>query len=440
MFSFEYSNVVATTNVNKSRKRKNLYLQLSAGFILVGLHSSVNAELAVGLNNTNPILNTNGNPPISGSSNVGSLNGSNNGSNTNTSNGGTGSQGGSINLNTGGTISNTSANGSGGAGVNIGNNPSFANGGIVSSTSILTIQSQAQAFSGVQNNLNMMMHGAHSRPLSHLVPAGEKTVWVAGDTGRDDHGSRSGDTGLAEINVGHNLGLAQINLTIGQTWANQSMALGGRLNADGQYLMFEAIVPILAERKLYAVLGGFGHWGNADVRRGYMNAGSVVASKGNTDTETYGVRARLEWLDSQEIAGVQLSPYADISYVKTHMDGYDEKNGPVNISFNSQKDDNTTLRLGFNAIRPISNTRFNWVANFEAAHAFNDKEAAISGAIAGTAFRVSSTSNTVQNDWVKAGVGVEGIVANGKGSLMLNGTTSSGLPNAWLAASYQLSF
>ena len=62
----------------------------------------------------------------------------------------------------------------------------------------------------------------------------------------------------------------------------------------------------------------------------------------------------------------------------------------------------------------------------------------ISGAIAGTAFNVASAK--VQNNWVKAGVGAEGMIGNGKGSLMLNCTTSSGLLNAWLAASYQMNF
>lgn len=302
----------------------------------------------------------------------------------------------------------------------------------------ISLQSTSQAVTGVDSNINMMVYGAHSRPLSHLVAEGEKTAWVAGDFGRDDHGSRSGDVGLAEVNAGYNFGPAQVNVTLGQTWANQNLAFGGNLNADGQYVMVEAIAPISKERKLYAVVSGFGHWGDSDVRRGYINGGALASSKGNTDTETYGVRARLEWLDAKEIAGVQLSPYADISYVKSHMDGYTEKNGPTNATFDSRNNDNTTFRLGFNAMRPISGTNFNFVANLEAAHATSDDSGSISGAIAGTAFNVASTR--VQNDWVKAGVGAEGMIGQGKGSLMLNGTTSSGLPNAWLAASYQMNF
>ena len=78
------------------------------------------------------------------------------------------------------------------------------------------------------------------------------------------------------------------------------------------------------------------------------------------------------------------------------------------------------------------------VANLEAAHAFSDDAGAISGSLSGTTFNVASTQ--VQDDWVKAGVGAEGMVGKCKGTLMLNGTTSSGLPTAWLAASYQMNF
>ncbi len=120
------------------------------------------------------------------------------------------------------------------------------------------------------------------------------------------------------------------------------------------------------------------------------------------------------------------------------MDGYNEKNGPSLVSFSARNDHNTALRLSVNALWPITGSKFNMVANLEAAHAFSDDAGAISGSLSGTTFNVASTQ--VQDDWVKAGVGAEGMVGKCKGTLMLNGTTSSGLPTAWLAASYQMNF
>ena len=52
----------------------------------------------------------------------------------------------------------------------------------------------------------------------------------------------------------------------------------------------------------------------------------------------------------------------------------------------------------------------------------------------------SGTGLDYQNDWLKAGVGVEGALGDGKASLMLNCTTDSDQPDMWVAASYQLAF
>lgn len=368
---------------------------------------------------------------ITNSNSTLTIQGANNSSNS--GNGSVAISGGNINISNG-TITLTGGN------VTIGSSSSLSSASItaVDFSSILSLPLVSQAYIVIENNLNMMMHGAHSRPLSHLVNEGENTFWVAGDIGRDDHGNRSGETGLAEINAGYNLGLAQFNITLGQTWANQDLAFGGRFDTDGQYVMLEAIAPISKENKLYFVIGGYGHWGESNIRRGYINGGALATSKGKVDTETYGARARLEWLDAKEMAGIQLSPYVDISYVKSHMDGYSEKDGPVLARFSGRNDDNTTLRLGFNALRPIKGTNFNLVANLEGAHAFSNSAGAISGSIAGTAFSADSTK--VQDDWVKAGIGAEGVLGKGIGTIMLNGTTSSGLPNAWLAISYQMNF
>lgn len=71
----------------------------------------------------------------------------------------------------------------------------------------------SMALSAVGTALN----GAHSRPLARRVATGKKAFWVAGDWGRDDHGSRSGDLGLAEVGLGQNFGPLQLSLSLGQT-------------------------------------------------------------------------------------------------------------------------------------------------------------------------------------------------------------------------------
>ena len=108
---------------------------------------------------------------------------------------------------------------------------------------------------------NTLVNGAHSRPMSRRVAEGEKTFWVAGDWGNDNHDERDGSTGLAEIGFGYNFGPAQINVSMGKTWADQDMKFNGDLDIDGRYLMVEGILPVSEEQGVYATLGGLSSLG-----------------------------------------------------------------------------------------------------------------------------------------------------------------------------------
>ena len=45
-----------------------------------------------------------------------------------------------------------------------------------------------------------------------------------------------------------------------------------------------------------------------------------------------------------------------------------------------------------------------------------------------------------QRDWLRVGLGVEGEVGPGVGSLMLNGTSKGEAPDLWVAANWQTLF
>ncbi|MGY4531988.1 hypothetical protein ACVW0Y_001104 [Pseudomonas sp. TE3786] len=303
-----------------------------------------------------------------------------------------------------------------------------------------SLQSTSAGVNSINNNLNLMINGAHSHPLDRLVAPGQKTFWVAGDWGRDDHGNREGSTGMAEVGVGHNLGFAQFNVSIGQTWARQNLVNDGEVKADGQYLMLESIIPLLEEHGVYATVGAFGHWGEADIRRGYINFSELDSSKASPDTQTWGLRTRLDWQNAVTLATTGVSPYVDLSYSNSHLDSYTEKGGGIPAHFDGRTDSNTEARLGFNTETPLPFAPgYNFVANLEAAHRFENHSAGVNGQIEGL-FSFNLPGEDVTNDWLKAGVGVEGNVGPGKLSLMLNGTTQSEMPNFWLATSYQLAF
>lgn len=316
----------------------------------------------------------------------------------------------------------------------------FINQLITLDTLAKSLESTSSGVNSINNNLNMMINGAHSRPLSRLVAPGQKTMWVAGDWGRDDHGNRSGHTGMAEFGVGHNLGFAQFNVSIGQTWAKQDLVYDGEAKTEGQYLMLESILPVAQVDGLYATVGAYGHWGETDIRRGYINFSEQDSSKASPDSQTWGIRTRLDWQNAVSIANTSVSPYVDLSYTNSHLDSYTEKGGGIPAHFDGRTDDYTEARLGFNTQTPLPFAPgYRFVANLEAAHRFEKNAAGVNGEVEGY-FTFNLPGEDVTNDWLKAGAGVEGEVGPGKLSLMLNGTTQSEMPNFWVATSYQLAF
>lgn len=283
---------------------------------------------------------------------------------------------------------------------------------------------------------NTVLNGAHSHPLARRVAAGQKTFWLAGDLGRDDHGSRDGDLGLAELGLGYHFGSAQVNVSLGQTWATQNFELSGRAQTDGNYLLAEALVPISGN--LWATVGGYYHWGEADLRRGYLNASVPDASTGSPDVNTWGLRARLDWDQAWKAASAEFSPYVDLSYTEAKLDAYTETGGGFPAQFDERKDKATELRIGVNAAKPMANG-LRLLGTLEATHRFQKSGARTSGQVIGLfAFDLDGVEN--KRDWLRAGVGVEGKLAEGTASLYLNVTTKGEAPNAWLAAGWQKAF
>ncbi|MBK9021908.1 MAG: autotransporter domain-containing protein [Sulfuritalea sp.] len=281
-----------------------------------------------------------------------------------------------------------------------------------------------------------VLNGAHSRPLSRRVEPGGKAFWLAGDWGRDDHGPRSGDMGLAEIGLGHDLGPLQLNVSLGQTWAKQSLLLNGRAKSDGSYLLVEALVPVAG--RLWATVGGYGHWGKADLRRGYLNAGLEDASTGKPGVDTWGLRARLDWDAAYRIASADFSPYVDLSYSEAKLDAYTETGGGFPARFDARRDKATELRAGVNALRPLDNG-LRLVGTLEAVRRMERTGARTVGEVIGLfGFDLAGAAN--QRDWLRVGAGVEGKLAEGTASLSLNLTSKGEAPSAWLAANWQKAF
>ena len=196
------------------------------------------------------------------------------------------------------------------------------------------------------------MHGEHSRPLARRVAVGKKVFWVSGDWGTDKHAERDGHLGAAELGGGLHLGRVQINLSLGQAWSRQNLALAGEANAEGTYWMAEALLPL--PQQLWATFAAYGMGGEAEIRRGYLNAGLPTTSNGNTGTSAWGLRARLDWEHALSLGQMSVTPYADLSHTETRAEAYTETGGGFPVAYDARTNQSTQLRVGANGSRPLA--------------------------------------------------------------------------------------
>ena len=288
----------------------------------------------------------------------------------------------------------------------------------------------------MQAVFSALFNGAHSRPLSRRVAKGQKTFWLSGDLGRDDHAARDGNFGIGEVGGGINLGNVQINLSLGQSWAKQNTAQHGASNSAGTYLLAEALLPL--SDQWWATVSAFGHAGDAKMKRGYQNAGAQDYSTGRPDASAWGVRARLEWDKAYQIAKAYFSPYVDLTYSVAKLEGFTELGGGFPARYDSRKDKATELRVGVNIERPVRDS-LKWVGLLEGTHRLEKKGSSTSGEIIGL-FNFDIPGDNHKQNWLHAGGGIEGKIADGTASIMLNMTTRGESPNYWLAASWQKNF
>lgn len=283
---------------------------------------------------------------------------------------------------------------------------------------------------------NTVLNGAHSRPLDRRVAPGQKTFWLAGDWGTDDHQGRQGRLGLAELGLGHNLGRVQWNIALGQTWARQDMGPHGTLKMDGTYLLAEALVPV--KGALWTTFSAYTHRGEADIQRGYLNAGTPDTSRGSPAVDTWAVRVRLEWDRLWEGRTGTASPYVDMSHTHSRMKAYTETGGGFPARFDARSDRSTEMRLGLNLAHPLTDT-VSLVGTVEAAHRLESHGARSRGEVLGL-FSFDLEGERNQRNWWRLGVGLNGTLVGGSASVLVNFTTQSAAPSAWLAMRWQRAF
>lgn len=291
--------------------------------------------------------------------------------------------------------------------------------------------------SGQVQNADGVMNGAHSSPLFMLLDAGQSSAWFTGDGGYANGASYRGGLGAGEFGFGRGLdGGWTVRIAGGGQYARMDTPNAGNSVFSSGYVAPD--VSYAAGSGVVATLSGYFNWGKADIRRGYLNGAANDSSFGSTATQTYGVRARVDWQDAFKLASTGISPFASYTYLNSQMNGYTETGGSFPVRFDGSREISNTVRIGADAKTPL-NDNFDLVTRLEYGHRFEKAGAGVSGQILGlSAFSLEGAG--VQQDFVRGGIGVSYKLGNGDGLIMVNSSNQTGKNTTWVSASYRVKF
>jgi uncharacterized protein YhjY with autotransporter beta-barrel domain len=299
----------------------------------------------------------------------------------------------------------------------------------------------AGAGSALQQGLravDLVMHGLLGDPLAGRVPVGKSCFWVAGDAGRDEHSSRSGPAGVLGIGACiRPQPWIQLEAGIGAVRSRQDFANSGESEVDGQYGMAQVLVQI-PESDVWITTTGMYQSATASVRRGYVNAGAQDFSSGDSSVHSFGARIRADWDGAIQFLRTRISPYVGLSYLWAKRSAYSEQGGGFPATYDDQRDDTTELRVGATSTTKLSE-QTQLLLTLEGAHRFDSGGPNTSGQLVGL-FAFDLPGQTLQQNWMRFGVGLQWLVGPGIATAMLNATTAGDAPSYWLNLSFRVPF
>ncbi|WP_083801048.1 autotransporter domain-containing protein [Methylovorus sp. MP688] len=320
-----------------------------------------------------------------------------------------------------------------------GNTDPDAGSGMIDETDYTTsLMSVSHVATLANQQTDQVLHGAHSNPMRGLLNPGQNNFWVAGDIGRQDHEDNSGNSDAGEIGFAHGFANgAMLKMALGRTFSDTSSMLRGKTTLRGTYILPELIFR-LPDTPLFATLSAYYNTGEADIRRGYSNAGSNATSAGSANVKETAWRARLDWLDAFKLGNTRFTPYSSLSYARSHVDGYSEHGGGFAAIWDRRNDYSTQVRLGLDGVYRI-NERFNLLGRMEAVHRMEDQASKSSVQIMGLQ-KYELPGIHYKQEWARASIGAEGLIGPGTATLTLSGTTEASTPSVWLYGSYRWVF
>lgn len=221
------------------------------------------------------------------------------------------------------------------------------------------------------------LEGAHHRPLMSYDDMGkERATWVTGDFANS---SRRRDVNVASGEVGTSWKAGSngvFGVAAGYGSQREDLPLDGRNDVTGNY-MFAEYDHKLSSGWIVSVLGMVGSW-DAEILRGYLDAGVPDHSYGETGVTTRTARLRFDAPTLATVGGFGLSPFVSYSVTQTEVDAYTETGGAFPASYDAQKHQSEEGRLGLVAARDLTTTT-RLRLSFEAVHRFDGQGPALSG-------------------------------------------------------------
>lgn len=240
-----------------------------------------------------------------------------------------------------------------------------------------SVNNAQRTYTAGYNLAVVALEGAHHRPLMSYDDMGkERATWVTGDFANS---SRRRDVNVASGEVGTSWKAGTngvFGVAAGYGSQREDLPLDGRNDVTGNY-MFAEYDHRLSSGWIVSVLGMVGSW-DAEILRGYLDAGLPDHSYGETGVTTRTARLRFDAPTLVTVGGFGLSPFISYSVTQTEVDAYTETGGAFPASYNAQKHQSEEGRLGLVASRDLTtSTRLRLSA--EAVHRFDGQGPALSG-------------------------------------------------------------
>ncbi len=284
---------------------------------------------------------------------------------------------------------------------------------------------------------NMIMHGAHGHPFGNRVSDSKGCFWAAGDWGDDNR--RDARFSFAEVGgCFQPMPDLQLGLGVGKGRIRQDLSLAGDVHSKGSHVIAD-LAYLLPNTSVWASITGIYAWYEADIERGYLNAGTLDSSStDDTDMRTYELRARLDWDNAWQYSELAFSPYAEVNLKDTHVDSYTETDGGFPARFDDIDETVHDLRIGINGeYKASGNTRL--LAMLEGVHRFDSEGTGVSGRVIGL-FDFDIEGSSYDRNWLRGSVGLEHKLGGGVVSANLNATTHGEDPDLWGGVSYRVEF